>query len=223
MHRDVHGAGDEIVRQIVTSIDLWTVLTAVGIIALASWAFRRIRGGHRPDTTITFGRSDPEPVLDDAPLLAALDDQQWDNAREVVPELVNVLTVMQTSLDGLDAIDYRSLARERDGVPNSVRQIATETFGRIRHLDQSTVPFLPNDLSKGWYSLLQLLEDLRRYGHGSSEAWSDVVLNRNRRDVVAYLAFVRTSLIEFANTGAIAEHCEPPDLRRSSPDAWAPN
>jgi len=222
MQRDVHEAGGEVVKQIATSIDLWTVLTAVGIIALAAWAFRRMRGGHRPDTTITFGRSDPEPLLDDAPLLAALDDQQWDNAREVVPELVNVLTVMQTNLDGLDAIDYRSLARDRDGVPNSMRQIATETFGRIRHLDQSTVPFLPNDLSKAWYSLLQLLEDLRRYGPGSSEPWPDVVLNRNRRDVVAYLAIVRASLIEFAKTGAIAEHCEPPHLRRSSLEAWEP-
>jgi hypothetical protein len=161
--------------------------------------------------------------LDDAPLLDALGDGQSDNAREVVPELVNILTVMQTNLDGLDAIDYRSLAPQGDGVPNSVRQVATETFGQIRHLDQSTVPFLPNALSKAWYSLLQLLDDLRRYGPGSSEPWPDAVLNRNRRDVIHYLGLVRTSLIDFAKTGAIAEHCEPPDLRRSSLEAWQPD
>ena len=209
--------------QIIASMDLWTAITAVGILGLATWVFRRLRKGPRPDTTITFGRTEPEPVLDDVPQIQPLEDQQWDNARAVVPELVNVLTVMQSNLDGLDAIDYRSLAHQGDAVPNSMRQLATQTFGRIRHLDQATVQFLPDDLSKAWYSLLQLLEELRRFGHGSSEPWPDKVLNRNRRDVTAYLALVRISLIEFATSGAITEYCEPPDLRRSGLETWEPN
>jgi hypothetical protein len=213
----------EFVKWIGTSIDLWSGLAIVVIAALMSRLFRRIRGGSSPGTTITFGRTDPEPVLDDADLIQPHEDRQWDNARAVVPELVDVLTVMQTSLDGLDAIDYRALARQGDDVPGSVRQLATETFGRIRHLDRATVPFLPDELSQAWDSLLQLLEDLRRYGHGSAEPWSDIVLDRNRRDVIAYLVIVRQSLVDFATTGSIASQVDPPDLRRSNLEAWEPS
>jgi len=212
----------ESVKWVGTSIDLWSALVAAGVIVIAIRTFRRLRGRQRPDTTITFGRTEPEPILDDLPLIQPHEEAQWDNARAVVPELVEVLAVMQTNLDGLDAIDYRSLVQQGDGVPGSMRQLATHTFGRIRHLDQATVQFLPDDLSKAWSSLLQLLEDLRRYGHGSSEPWPDAVLKRTRRDVVAYLVIVRTSLIEFAKTGAIAEHLSPPNLRRSNLEAWEP-
>lgn len=192
---------------------LEAVLLVAAVITVASWTLRRLRGGHRPDTTITFGRAEAEPVLDDADLIPPHQGRQGDNARAVVPELVDVLAIMQTNLEGLDAIDYRSLTQQGDAVPSSVRQLATETFGRIRHLDQATVPFLPDDLSKAWYSLLQLLEDLRRHGHGSSEPWSEAVLDRNRRDITQYLVTVRAALIEFATSGAVAEHRDPPNLR----------
>lgn len=205
------------------SIDLWDVLLAAAVIAVASRIVRRLRGGLRPDTTITFGHTEREPVLDDAPLIQPPGDQQEDNARVVVPELVDALTVMETNLEGLDAIDYRSLAHQGDAVPRPVRQLATQTFGRIRHLDQATVRFLPGDLSKAWYSLLQLLEDLRRYGHGSAEPWPDVLLNRNRRDVIRYLVIVRAALTEFAESGNVTEYCDPPSLRRSDPEPWEPS
>jgi hypothetical protein len=191
------------------------VLVAAAIIVLTTWIVRRLRRGGPPDTTITFGHAAPEPVLDDLPPAELGEDHRGDNARAVVPELIDVLTDMQMNLDGLDAIDYRSLAHHGDGVSSSMRQLATQTFGRIRHLDQATVPLLPDDLSKAWHSLLQLLDDLRRYGRGSSEPWSDILLSRNRRDVIDYLVVVRTALFEFAKSSHVAEYCEPPDLRRS--------
>jgi hypothetical protein len=212
----------DFVPRIFTSLTLSEALLTAAIIGFVTWVFVRSRRGGDRDTTITFGRTEIEPLLDDAPLIQPLEDGQWDNARAVIPELIDVLTVMERNLDGLDGIDYRSLAHQSGVAPSSVRQVATQTFGRIRHLNQATVQFLPDDLSQAWHALLHLLEDLRRFGPGSSEPWSDSVLNRNRRDVLHYVGMVRTALIEFATSGAIATYCEPPDLRRSDLEDWEP-
>jgi hypothetical protein len=205
------------------SIDVWGVLAVAAAVLIVSRIVRRLRGGRRPDTTITFGRVEREPLLDDAPSIEPRDDQQWDDARSVVPELVDVLTVMQANLDGLDGIDHRSLAQEGEAVPRSMRQLATQTFGRIRHLDTATVQFLPDDLSHGWHSLLRLLEEFRQFGPGSSDPWPDAVLDRNRRDVIRYLDITHEALIDFARSANVAEYFEPPDLRRSDLEAWEPS